>query len=239
MLYANGSGVPRNYNLAIRFACELEDAAEAETELRVGRLEALRDGKLPAGTRFDLCDDQISGAMGAYCEGLAEEQSDVARSRRIEAIRKQLPEQAKAMLPELQAAEKAFDEARSRGEYTGGGGSGAGGFVTGDENRLREQFVINLERFAAGKVPKATAADREQAEGQLKVAYDALSAMPLDPNAVGEPTHEGIKATQDAWQALFRDWMQFVPEAYPELSPDAAATELLRLRIHQIRKVLN
>ena len=36
MLYANGQGVPRNYDLAIRFACEGDWTAEAEQELRIG-----------------------------------------------------------------------------------------------------------------------------------------------------------------------------------------------------------
>jgi hypothetical protein len=63
--------------------------------------------------------------------------------------------------------------------------------------------------------------------------------MPLEAN--GDPaelTPAGLKATEDAWQVLFREWMQFVPVAYPQLSPDPAATELLRLRIHQLKKVV-
>ena len=70
MLYANGDGVSRSYPLAIRFACELDHVAETESEYRIGRLEALRDGRLPAGTSFDLCDDQVSGAMGGFCSEL-------------------------------------------------------------------------------------------------------------------------------------------------------------------------
>ena len=239
MLYANGNGVPRNYTLAIRFACELKDRGGQNTEERIGRLETLRDNKPTADTTFDLCDEQMSGTMGAYCSGLAEEEADVARARSIEAAKKRLPERARVMLPKLQEAERAFEEARIRGEYTGGGGSGSVGFATDDRNRLREQFVINLERFEAGTLPRATASEREQAEHQLEAAYGAAQALPLDPNAyAGSPTHEGLKATEDAWSALFREWMQFVPVAYPELSRDAAAVELLRLRIHQLKKLV-
>jgi hypothetical protein len=68
MLYANGYGVPRNYALAIRFACEVGSAGGSNETERLGRLEALRDGKLPAGVTFDLCDQHMSGAMSAYCQ---------------------------------------------------------------------------------------------------------------------------------------------------------------------------
>ncbi len=244
MLYANGFGVPRDYGFAIRFACEIRDAAIVESELRLGRLEALRDGKLPAGTRFDLCDDQVSGATGAYCEDLQQRLADVGRLRRVAALQAKLPAQAQAMLPQLEAAEKIFETARGTGEYTGGGGSGSAGFEALDQGQLREQFVINLHRFAAGDLPPATAADRAHAEEQMKAAEAAAQAaapLPGGPNenlGARDPDRESLARTQAAWDALFDAWMRFVPIAYPTLSHDVAATELLRLRIHQLKKVV-
>jgi hypothetical protein len=237
MLYANGDGVPRDYALAIRFACEVGDKGGQNSEERIGRLEGLRDGKLPSGTRFDLCDEQMSGAMGAYCSDLSEKQADVGRARRIEIIRTRLPQQAQAMLPALQAAENDFEQARIKGEHPGGGGSGSVGFALEDQNKLREQFVINLEHFGAGKIPKAISTSRQQAQRALDLSYAAALAVPRDPNAAfGEPTVNGLKATEAAWQELFEQWMRFVRVAYPNLSEDAAATELLRLRIHQVKR---
>ena len=237
MLYANGDGVPRDYGLAIRFACEVGSRGGSNEPERLGRLEALRDGKLPPGTRFDLCDEQMSGAMGAYCSDLSEEQADVGRRRRIAFLRARMPQQAQAMLPTLQATEAAFEQARIKGEYPGGGGSGSVGFAVEDQNQLREQFVINLERFSAGRLPKASPASRQLAQQELDAAYTAALAVPRDPNApFGEPTTDGLKTTQAAWQELFEQWVQFVPIAYPGISQDATATELLRLRIHQLRK---
>lgn len=242
MLYANGNGVPRNYTLAIRFACEEDKTGGQNTEERIGRLEALRDGKPTANTTFDLCDEQMSGVMGAYCSGLAERKADVLRAHRIEAIEKQLPQPAIAMLPKLQAAERAFEEARIQCEYTGGGGSGSAGFALDDKNKLREQFVINLERFSKGDLPKATAANREQVDQDLNAAYKAVQAIPApdpdEPHAfAAPPTPQGFAATEAAWKALFDEWMRFVPAAFPKLSQDAVATELLRLRLHQLKSL--
>jgi len=237
MLYANGDGVPRDYALAIRFACEVGNRGNSNAPERIGRLEALRDGKLPSGATFDLCDEQMSGAMGAYCSDLSEKQADVGRARSIAAIKAHLSQQAQAMLPALQADEKAFEQTRLKGEYSGGGGSGSVGFALDDQNNLREQFVINLERFSTGKLPKASPASRQQAQRELDTAYAAALAVPRDPNApFGNPTVNGLKATQTAWEKLFEQWMLFVSVAFPDLSQDAVKAELLRLRIHQVKK---
>jgi hypothetical protein len=134
----------------------------------------------------------------------------VGRGRRVAAIAEQLPERARAMLPQLQAAEAAFEQARMRSENTGGGGSGSAGFALVDQNLLREQFVINLERLNKGNLPRATAADREHAQQQLDAAYGAVRALPVgdgDAIHVGAalPTQKGYAATEAAWQALFAE----------------------------------
>jgi len=237
MLYANGDGVPSDYALAIRFACEVGNRGGQNTQERIGRLEALRDGKLPSGTTFDLCDEQMSGVMGAYCSDLSIKLADVGRARRIAAIKAHLSQEAQTMLAALQADENAFEQARMKGEYPGGGGSGSAGFALDDQNRLREQFVINLERFSTSRLPKASPASRQLAQRELDAAYAAALAVPRDPDApFGNPTVNGLRATQSAWEILFEQWMRFVPVAFSDLSQDAAATELLRLRIHQAKK---
>ena len=242
MLYANGYGVPRNYDLAIRFECEAAgDSASEESSLSIGRLEAMRDAKLPHDQPFDLCEDATSGARGSYCEALSQQKADVGRARRLKELRSHLPQAAQALLPEVQAAETSFEQARAKGEDTGGGGSGSAGFIELDQGQLREQFLINLRRFAAADLPQATANDLSEAKRQMQAAFAAAedkAQPPGMPNGnLGAPTPDkaSLARTQQAWEALFAAWMRFVPVAYPQLSPDAAATELLRLRIHQLK----
>ncbi|MGI4827284.1 MAG: hypothetical protein ACRYFU_03700 [Janthinobacterium lividum] len=64
MLYANGYGTPRDYKLALRFACEQSWASDAEFALRVGHLEALSHTPAQSYT-FDLCEDTTSGLSAA------------------------------------------------------------------------------------------------------------------------------------------------------------------------------
>ncbi len=243
MLYANGDAVPQDYSLAIRFACEADREGGQNTEQRVGRLEAPRDGKLPARTRFDVCDEQMSGAMDAYCEELQQSFADVGRARKLEALAARMPEKAREQLSALEAAERAFEKARSAGEDTGGG-SGSAGFEALDQGRLREQLVINLHRFAAGDLPAASAADRARAEQQLKEASATAEKAAEPPDRLNgdlgapDPDKAGLALTQRAWEALFAAWMRFIPLGSPSLSSDRAATELLRLRIHQLKGVV-
>ncbi len=86
MLYANGFGVERNYDLAIRFSCENASAAEAEMEGRIGHLEYLRDHPGVKAKRFDLCDDATSGLMEGQCAYIDEQPRIAKRERRIKAL---------------------------------------------------------------------------------------------------------------------------------------------------------
>lgn len=237
MLYANGDAVPRNYELAIRFACESAHEGGQNIDMRLGRLEALRDGKLPSGTRFDLCDEQMSGVMGSYCEHITQKLADVSRTRKLAQLETRLPIRARTMLPALEAEESSFEKARAKGEYTACCGSGAAGFQELDQGQLREQFVINLGRFASGSLPRATPADRVKAEQMLRAALaDSQGFTPRPTASSMEPTPETLATTERAWEQLFAAWMRFVPIAYPNLALNTAATELLRLRIHQLKK---
>ena len=152
MLYANGNGVPRSYALAIRFACEMADRGGQNTAERIGRLEALRDGKPTANRTFDLCDEQMSGEwvpiaptltkrrpMWDACAGSRQARSSCQSARWRSFLSCKQPRTT-------------FERARIQGEYTGGGGSGSAGFALEDQNLLREQFVMILRAFRKGRL---------------------------------------------------------------------------------------
>jgi hypothetical protein len=144
MLYANGRGVPRDYNLAIRFACENTWAGDTEMELRIGHLEQL--------TNFDLCDDATSGLMMGACEFIHRQFSAADRRRELDLISATWSAQVKEAFKSLAAAEDDFVSARS-GNEVDRSGTGREAFSLEEEGRLRDQFPINLRFFAHGEVP--------------------------------------------------------------------------------------
>src|SRR5436190_1450614 len=85
MIYANGSGVPRDLDLATHVAC-LVEGAPAEVEGRVMRLvEMKRTGW--AGGDFNACDDATSGKLTGECAALADRIAEFGRNASLEKLR--------------------------------------------------------------------------------------------------------------------------------------------------------
>lgn len=232
MLYANGLGVSRNYGAAIRFACEEQSASDAEMALRVGHLEYLRDQN-EAGARFDLCDDITSGLSMGSCTSIQTRKADENRAEQIAGIVDQLPAAAKAMFPKLQAAEAAFEQARAGGEIDLSG-TARGMFALREVKKLRDQFLINLQRFGKGDVPRVSGSDLLELDQELNSVYQDIERAPADYWRYGTVKPDGIRETERKWVALADAWVEFAKQAYPSLDPAAVRAQIIRLRLHQL-----
>jgi hypothetical protein len=236
MLYANGQGVPRNYDLAIRFACEQGWAAKAEQALRIGHLEYLRDSGSQA-TKFDLCDDITSGRNQTTCAGIESRATDTKRAAKLAAITRSFAPAAQALFPALQKAEEAFEQSRIETEIDLSG-TARGALQFDDETKLREQFLINLERFGRGDIPPASASDLATLDRQLNIVYQQIQHAPPETWKFGTVKPQGIRTTQRRWLELAQAWANFAPAAYPNLSAERIRAQLIRLRLHQLRALL-
>lgn len=237
MLYANGRGVAKNYDLALRFACEQTWAAPAEMEYRIGHLEALRDGKTPAAKPFDLCDDGTSGLTMGACEAVTQGLADKKRAGALDVLAKRFPAPAKDAFVQLQTAETAFESARARGEVDLTG-TARGAFSLREGGVLKDQFLINLQRFAKGDVPVATAAAVTKLDAEMNDVYRGLqSAQEYKTATGGAVTALGIQKTQRAWLPLRDAWIAFAAKAYPGLAREKVEAQLIRLRLHQLRSL--
>jgi uncharacterized protein YecT (DUF1311 family) len=240
MLYANGLGVARDYDLAIRFACENTWVAPAEMELRIGHLEQLR-ATHAAATNFDLCDDGTSGLMEGACESIRQQVSDVRRTQELDRISVSWTPQTKTAFAPLRTAEEAFVAARS-GKEIDLSGTGRGAFSLAEKGRLHDQFLINLRHFADPKTPSAAAADLQTADfqsidRQLNQAYQRIQQAPDRAWQYGTVKAEGIRSTQEVWLKLRDAWVEFAGTAYPRLKADTVRTQITRLRVHQLHSL--
>jgi hypothetical protein len=235
MLYANGKGVSRNYDLAIRFACENHWAAEAEMSNRIGHLEYLREAG-PQNTKFDLCDDITSGLSDGFCTRIQTRMADAVRSRKVNEILDRLPLSVKSAFPSLQVAESAFEAARTRGEVDLSGTS-RGAFQLTEEAKLRDQFLINLQRFGRGDVPAASENDLSLLDQNLNDIYQRIRHSPASRWEFGTIKPEGIRDTERKWVLLVDAWTTFARIAYPSLSTTRIRAQLIRLRLHQLRSL--
>lgn len=236
MLHANGLGVRREYDAAIRSACEENWASDAEMALRVGHLEFLRDTH-DMGARFDLCDDITSGLSMGYCTSIQTRKADAIRNREIAEIVESLPSNAKTLFPRLRSAETDFEEARVK-EEVDLSGTARGMFALEEEKKLRDQFLINLQRFGAGDVPRATTADLARLDRSLNSIYQDIQAAPASAwQYRGTVKPDGIRETERKWVALADAWVEFAHEAYPNLDVTAVRAQITRLRLHQLRSL--
>jgi hypothetical protein len=233
MLYANGQGVARDYDLAIRFACEQGWTSDAEMELRIGHLEAMRDGRAEPA-HFDLCDDITSGLSMGACTSIKTSRADVRREQEIETIAARFPESAKPFFARLRNAEAAFEDARC-GDEIDLSGTARGMFALEEQKRLRDQFLINLQRFDKGDIQKVSNPELGQLDHALNSVYQDIQRAPADTWKYGTIKPDGIRETERRWGALADAWLDFAKQAYPNLEPNAVRAQIIRLRLHQLR----
>jgi uncharacterized protein YecT (DUF1311 family) len=199
-IYANGSGVPRDYDKAIAYACQI-DAAPAEMEGRIAHLVALK-AKGPGTTPFDVCDDITSGLMMGFC---ASRDSDIAAAKReakIDALARDLGEGHKAALKTLRAAAGAYANAVADNEVDLSG-TARGALSIGARDEANDAFATTLQAALAGELAAATPADLAAADKALNAAYAKVMAL-KDMSGLGTVDKAGIKKTQRAWLA-YRD----------------------------------
>jgi hypothetical protein len=235
MLYANGNGVARNYDLAIRFACENDWASEAEFAYRIGHLQHLRATRSQSEV-FDLCDDITSGLSGSYCTSIQTRTADAVRAKETDAILKKLTPSANAAFPSLQAAEEAFERARVENEVDLSG-TLRGAFQLQEQAKLRDQFLNNLRQFGNGEAPAASANDLALLDRELNEIYHRILHSPASKWEYGTIKPEGIRDTERKWLSLVDAWTTFTRGAYPALAPTRIKAQLIRLRLLQLRSL--
>jgi uncharacterized protein YecT (DUF1311 family) len=235
MLYANGRGVQKNVAIATRFACEQEWAAPAEMEGRVWHLSGLKDGDA-SESPFDMCDDATSGLSGGFCQSIRQRLADGGRDRKLAAIAATFTLQQRSLFDSLRVAEEHFNDLRTGNEIDMTGSARAS-FVLMDLGRLRDQFLVNLQRMQAGDLPQATATDVKDLDASMNELYQRIMAAPDAAFEVGTVRKGGIRDTQRAWLSLRDAWIAFAKATYPGVSADVVAAQLVRLRTNQLQRL--
>jgi hypothetical protein len=229
MLYANGFGVTRDLELAIRLACAFE-GAPAEIEGRVAHLKAMRDGA-PRSERFDICDDITSGFMEGHCTSLAEDRKRVTRDRKLAALVADWPAPQRASFERLKQAAESFWTAHANHEVDLSG-TRRGAAVVEEEASLRSAFLTALSKFEQGQLPSGSEAEYRSSESQLNRVYKDTLKKDL---SFAEITPDGIRATERAWIPYRDAWLAFGAARYPSVHAEAWKTWLNLIRTRQLR----
>ena len=219
-IYANGLGVPRDYALARRFACDA-GGAYAEVENRLEHLAAME-----AGTDqepLDFCDDITSGYMMGFCAQREAWKARPLREETWKALLAAWPPEHREAWNVLHAAAQAFFEARIAGEVDASG-TGRAAFIVAEEEALAIALLESVQRFERGELPQADEAQFAEADRRLNEAYGrARAAAKFEEPGVmfgplGTTTPEGIRDAERAWIKYRDAWVTFGAVRWPAVS---------------------
>lgn len=235
MLYANGYGVSRNHDLALKYACSMP-AAPAEMDARVAHLIERMDHHDPAV--FDQCDDVTSSHMGSFCASIQERLDNRERNGKVSAIVKGWPPAQQTVAAKLQAALDAFAASRADQETDMSGGLRAALAIEARGFEL-DQFARDLQEAEKGRLPRYTAQQYQQLERRMGELLERLMERGAGkPGAHllghGTVTKDGVRSTQQAWQAYRDAWVALGAVRYPQVAPHAWKALLTQRRIEQL-----
>ncbi|HEY3494133.1 MAG TPA: hypothetical protein VGK73_05580 [Polyangiaceae bacterium] len=234
MVYANGQGVPADFNLALRFACEL-GGADFELGGRVLTLMSARS-RNKLDTPLDVCAHVTSGFATGYCVARQERISAVARRAREQAAAAGMPERE---LAELRRRSTEFFKTRAEGEVDMSGTMRAALSIA-EEAALEDGYVASLEKLRDPKfLPQA--AEPRQLESRMAevmariMACKALRNVPEE--LTGAVTSAGISKTQRRWLGYREAFVALAAKVRPDTERTAWRAWVTAARLEQLEEL--
>jgi uncharacterized protein YecT (DUF1311 family) len=226
-IYANGEGVERNISLALRFACE-GGWAPKEFSYRIDHLEKIRN---TPKDHFVFCDDITSGFMQGFCAAYGSEIADEKRTESLNQIMSRFTLAQKTAFAALQKSQEAYAQAHAAGEIDTSGTARAM-YQIDAEDTLRDDFLEALRTFEAGKYPKASAQDFQDADARLNSEYrKVMTDAEQHKSDYGAVQPDRIRNAERAWLKYRDSWMAFVKLRYPTVSDQAWLLLLTKDRV--------
>lgn len=253
MIFANGWGVPRDYDAALWFLCRAgeENGGQELNPVELGRMLAAVQEMRASGDPEDLdyCSHiATSGVAAAYCEGLKVEAEAPRVERRIAVVADSLGPAARAALEDLRKAEETFGEADAELRSAGSrGGTGHAAFFMSERREITRTFVEELEKFGNERASFATPSAFQDANRALNAAYQAGKTALSGPEVAafatpGKPLPETLRDAQRAWLRYRDAWTAFYRLRWQGAAPSEVLDReiqavLSRQRTAELRRV--
>lgn len=220
MLYANGRGVERRYDVALKLACEI-GGSPVDVAGRVHQLVDLRAAHY-TGDGFHVCDHSSGRALYAACAALNERQDRRERDQQLGMIVGRWPERQRALFKALRAAADAFIVAHVRAEV-----DLSGTFEVQEVAFHDREFVARVDQFDT------------HPPGAVSPAEARAAAVSLDKAVVAVPQdrRDRVARTQALWVAYRDAWGALGRVRYPKVPAETWQTWLVPDRIRMLERV--
>jgi hypothetical protein len=209
MVYANGNGAARNYDAAIKLACEI-GGEPGDDAGRVYQLDRLKKQNW-AGNSFSVCDHSSGREMYEQCAILSERFDKIERDQKFnDLIAAWKPAEKKAFHTFMEEANRFYEIQAKNGvnlEAT---------FEIQEEIFFKNNLLSSLETFERGELPKYSAVEFQRAEAAEQAAY--LRTQNGADAKWGTITRESVRKSQDAWLHYRNAWIAFGRQKYPSVS---------------------
>lgn len=232
-IYANGSGVPRNYEIAIAYACRI-GGASFEEDGWVKHLASLK-AKGPGAQPFDICDDITSGMAQGACAERSGAIADAARATEIATLAAKVAPAARAAFDKLRAAEQAFVKSSADNEVDVSG-TGRGAFIVESQQAHDKAFVETLRKVLDGTLDRP-AVPAVEADKKLNAAYTRLMTL-KDTSSLGTVKKSGIREAQRLWLAYRDAFLAFAKVGAPGVPADSLLADLTSARTKDFTSLL-
>jgi hypothetical protein len=230
MIYANGKGTTRNFDLALKFACEAPGGA-GDVAGRVRQLESYKQSNWQ-GNGFSICEHSSGRVLYRDCAILDERFDHLDREKKLDSMAVQWRPGAREAFQELRHAAAAFFQVEAAK-----GLDLSASFEVQERAFLERQFLQDLDQLLNGDLPKASSSEAAQAEKDLQAGYETVIAHKPSPSST--VTSEGIKESQQEWLRYRKAWLEFVKQEYPAVAPaswnawlDGQRTEMLQRALY-------
>jgi hypothetical protein len=237
MVYANGKGVARNFDLAMRFACQ----APSYTSARLQHLEKLKAENW-RGSDFDYCDDVGLGQEWDLCQINLERYADAKRKKQMAAIMSKWSAPNRQAFAKVEQAEKEYTDALQRYELDTNNGTSWHAVSRGMLSDTPETTLSVLSRLESGKVPDSKTTGFAKADAELNAVYNEkireLKKREVDGTLNAAIRADGVRETERVWLKYLVAWIAFVQMKYPLAPADSVRTWLTEARIKQIDQLM-
>ena len=228
MVYANGKGVDRNLDVAIKLACEMK-GEPGDTAGNIYELERLR--KYPPTTRYSVCDHSAAPHLYKSCAVLGDRFDQIERQKKLAAITASWTKKEKSAFDQLHNAAEKFFKSRASSEI-----DLRPTFEVQERAFMERDFIEKLEKLQSGELPSFSAADFKKANADVGQAY---AETQKDPNRRwGTATVQGVRQTQQLWLAYRDAWVKFGKVKYPHVSADSWRTWLTQERLAMLNRLV-
>lgn len=236
MIYANGAGVPRDVDRAIRIACGDPDTIGTSNDV-AAMIAVLLKAKEDSSRRFDYC-KQAAGKDGAddwilECDGI---EYQLKQNRHDAPLRRAMqvwtPAQRAAYATMLKAHNTFLD---ARVPIGGACARGANWDLLDQNDNMRIELSDSVVLYDSGHLPHLSLEDYVEADRLLNHDYSAMIADLIAQQTeycASQP--DGLRDEERAWIKYRDAWVAFAKERWPQIPAESWRARLTRERIKEL-----